>query len=151
MWCRQEIHEEKQNGFVLCDEWIQWYYIKCINILKSEFGILSNSNENWNLEKLSNSYTNKTTVVETNSSYLSLDGSTYNEINLSKEWSIWLWHLKCNFQQYFSYIMAVSCIGGGNWSPRENHIGLSQVTDKLDHIILYRIHFAVSLNRTHNR
>jgi len=36
--------------------------------------------------------------------------------------------------------------------PRENHIGLSQVTDKLDHIILYRIHrgFAVSLNRTHN-
>jgi hypothetical protein len=63
---------------------------------------------------------------------------------------IWLWRLKCHFQQYFSYNMAVSCIGGGNWSPRENHIGLSQVTDKLDHIILYQIHFAVSLNRTHN-
>ena len=94
----------------------------------------------------------QTTIDETNSSYLSLDGSTYNEINLSKEWSIWLWHLKCNFQQYFSYILAVSCNGGGNWSPIENHIGLSQVTDKLDHIILYRIHFAatVSFNRTHN-
>ena len=44
----------------------------------------------------------------------------------------------------------VRCIGGGNWSPREIHIDLSQVTDKLDHKILYRIHFAVSLNRIHN-
>ena len=35
-------------------------------------------------------------------------------------------------------------------APDKNHIDLSQVTDKLDHIILYRIHFAVSLNRTHN-
>ena len=42
---------------------------------------------------MSNSYTNKTTIDETNSSYLSLDGSTYNEINLSKEWSIRLWRL----------------------------------------------------------
>jgi hypothetical protein len=37
----------------------------------------------------------QTTIDETNSSYLSLDGSTYNETNLSKEWSICicLWRL----------------------------------------------------------
>ena len=26
--------------------------------------------------------------------------------------------VQCHFQQYFSYIVAVSCIGGGNWSTR---------------------------------
>jgi hypothetical protein len=38
----------------------------------------------------------------------------------------------------------VRCIDGGNWSPREIHIDLSQVTDKLDHIMLYGAHLPCS-------
>jgi hypothetical protein len=44
---------------------------------------------------------------------------------------------KCNVQQYISYIVAVSFIGGGNLSTlRRKTPNLLQVTDKLYHIIL---------------
>ena len=51
--------------------------------------------------------------------------------------------VKCHFQQYFSYIVAVSFIGGGNWRL-EYHMkttDLSQVFDKLYHIMLYCIEY----------
>jgi hypothetical protein len=45
------------------------------------------------------------------------------------------------FNNFFSYIVAVSFIGGGNRVHGENH-DLSQDTDKLYHIMLCRAHLA---------
>ena len=55
--------------------------------------------------------------------------------------------VKHHFQQYCSYIVAVNFIGGGN--QRKQPI-LPQVTDKLDHILLYRVHLAMNVVRTLN-
>jgi hypothetical protein len=53
-------------------------------------------------------------------------------------------------QQYFSYIVEVSFIGGGNRSNRRKPPELPQVTDNMYHLMLYRVYLAMSGIRTHN-
>jgi hypothetical protein len=54
---------------------------------------------------------------------------------------VWFYGVQRHFQQYFSYIVVVSFIGGGNRSTRRKLV-LSQVTDKPYHIMLHRVHLA---------
>ena len=50
----------------------------------------------------------------------------------------------------FYYVVAVSFIVGVNRSTRRKTSDLSQVNDKLDHILLYRVHLSLSGIQTRN-
>ena len=68
-----------------------------------------------------------------------------DSLRFGLDWLMVLLH----FQQYFSYTsVAVSFIGGGNRSQKTT--GLSHVTDKLDHIMLFQAHPTMKGIRTHN-
>jgi len=58
------------------------------------------------------------------------------------ERGIGLW-CYCHFQQYFSYIMAVSFIAGENHRPTLSHC-------QIYHIMLHRVHMTMSRIRTYN-
>jgi len=47
-----------------------------------------------------------------------------------------------HFQQYFSYIVAVRFIGGGNRSTWKKTPTCRKLYDKFHHIMLYRVHLA---------
>jgi len=49
-----------------------------------------------------------------------------------------------HFQQYFSYIVAVSFIGGGNQSTRRKPPTCRKSLTNFYHIMLYRVHLAWS-------
>ena len=57
---------------------------------------------------------------------------------------------ECHFQQYFTYIVEVGFNDGKKPEYMEKTSNMPQVTEKHYHIMLYRVHPAVSGNRTRN-
>jgi hypothetical protein len=49
-----------------------------------------------------------------------------------------------HFQLYFSYIMVVSFIGGGNWRIRRKPLIFRKSSTNFIYIMLYQVHLAIS-------
>jgi hypothetical protein len=64
---------------------------------------------------------------------------------LVKEWCVW-----CHFQQYFSNIVTVSFIGGGNRRTQRKPPTCCKSLTKLYHILLHGEHLSMSGIQTHN-
>ena len=70
--------------------------------------------------------------------------TTKKKIGTSKVWLVGWFMMLSAFHQYFSCIVTVSFIGGGNHRPVVSH------WRTLYHIMLYRVHIAMNWVRTHN-
>jgi hypothetical protein len=64
-------------------------------------------------------------------------------------WVGFVYSVKCHFQQYFSYIVAVSFIGGGNLSTWRKPLTCLKPLTTLSHNV-YWVHLIMSGIRTHN-
>ena len=58
--------------------------------------------------------------------------------------------VKHHFKQHFSYIVAVSFIGEGNWSTQKKTLTCRKSVTNYYHIMLHRVHLSMSEIRTQN-
>ena len=58
--------------------------------------------------------------------------------------------VKHHFKQHFSYIVAVSFIGGGNWSTQRKTLTCRKSVTHYYHIMLHRVHLSMTGIRTQN-
>ena len=59
-------------------------------------------------------------------------------------------HSYFNFQQHFSYIVAVSSIGGVNWSTWSKPLNCRKSLTNFSHIMLYQLQLTMNGVQTHN-
>jgi hypothetical protein len=72
------------------------------------------------------------------------------KVNYIRSKLVFVYGVYLHCYRYFSYGVVVSFIGCGKTEYLEKTTDLLQVSDKLYHIMLYRVHFTMNGVRTHN-